>query len=208
MSTRHWGFLGFEATRVTDTASRIVTYTQYRMDFPHFADIAAVRQYRGNYTTDRTDPLSRQETAYNTETLTYPGGSAGSHQTVLPYVSAVTEFHYEGETALGVTRTTNKLSLTDQLPMQLKRTVEVAHDASPSAGGTAWGVAPDYTLSNMQRATANTTTFNNRDDGGRWLIGFPKDVTRIDYAGAAVVANEERRVPMGFDPPSRRFDGR
>jgi hypothetical protein len=39
-STKHWGFLGFYAQRITDEQSGIVSYAQYRMDYPYFGRLA------------------------------------------------------------------------------------------------------------------------------------------------------------------------
>ena len=49
-NTRNWGFLGFHAIRETDVASGIVTYTQYRLDYPFLGRPAQVVRYEGNYT--------------------------------------------------------------------------------------------------------------------------------------------------------------
>ena len=51
-STLNWGFLGFHAIRETDAASDIVTYTQYRLDYPYFGRPARVVRYDGNYRCD------------------------------------------------------------------------------------------------------------------------------------------------------------
>ena len=64
-STRNWGFLGFSATRRTDEASGVSTYTRYRLDFPHFADPAQVVVYHGRYTAGGTaQVLSKRHVAY------------------------------------------------------------------------------------------------------------------------------------------------
>ena len=146
-SERNWGLLGFPATRVADGASGIVTYYQYRLDFPYYAEIAAIRQYDGPYdavsgSADTFDEklLFRQELAYAKESL--------SHGSVLPYIEKAVEFHYEGGEAIGLTQTESTFApFTGDLPTQLTRTTKVAHSETHSGGGTPWGAPPTYALS-------------------------------------------------------------
>ena len=199
MSTRHWGFLGFDAARVTDTESGIVTYYQHRMDFPFFGEVAAVRQYTGVYGKSGTQALSRRETVFAAKTIQHPlKTSSASATTLLPHVAAVTDFLYEGGAALGLTETRNALTLTSGLPTSLTRTVSTAHRATGSGGGTPWGAPPSRTLSGIQRKTVTTTGFTNRAANGKWLIGFANKVERSDHAGAA--AKADRSVHTTFTP--------
>ena len=204
-STRNWGFLGFPATRVTDGASGIVTYYQYRLDFPYYAELATVRQYDGTYdavsgSADTFDEqlLFRQELAYAKESL--------SHGSVLPYVDEAVEFHYEGGKQIGLTRTESTLTLTGGLPTQLTQTTRTVHGETHSGGGTPWGAPPTYTLSEEQRKATTTTKFTNRTSGGKWLIGFAKEVKRSDFAGGSSTAMRERRTTFTHHSSSNRVD--
>ncbi len=204
-STRNWGFLGFPATRVTDGASGIVTYYQYRLDFPYYAELAAVRQYDGVYdavsgSADTFDEklLFRQELAYARESL--------SHGSVLPYVEKTVEFHYEGGKQIGLTQTESSLTLTGGFPTQLTRTTRTAHGETHSGGGTPWGALPTYTLSEEQRKATTTTKFTNRTSGGKWLIGFANEIRRSDFAGGSSTATRERRTTFTHHSSSNRVD--
>ena len=206
-SERNWGFLGFPATRVADGASGIVTYYQYRLDFPYYAEIAAIRQYDGPYdavsgSADTFDEklLFRQELAYAKESL--------SHASVLPYIENAVDFHYEGGEAIGLTQTESTLTLSGGLPTQLAQTTKVAHSETHSGGGTPWGAPPTYALSDEQRKATTTTKFTNRTTGGKWLIGFANEIERSDFAGGSSSATREQRTT--FAPPDeqpRRHDG-
>ena len=204
-SERNWGFLGFPATRVTDAASGIVTYYQYRLDFPYYADVAAVRQYDGPYdavsgSADTFDEklLFRQELAYAKESL--------SHASVLPYIEKAVEFHYEGGEAIGLTQTESTLTLSGGLPTQLAQTTKVAHGETHSGGGTPWGAPPTYALSDEQRKATTTTKFTNRTTGGKWLIGFANEIRRSDFAGGSSSATRERRTTFAHHSTSNRVD--
>ncbi|MDE0223711.1 MAG: Ig-like domain-containing protein [Gammaproteobacteria bacterium] len=204
-STRNWGFLGFPATRVTDGASGIVTYHQYRLDFPYYAELAAVRQYDGTYDAvsgpaDTFDEqlLFSQELAYAKESL--------SHGSVLPYVDEALEFHYEGGKQIGLTQTESALTLTSGVPTQLTQTTRTAHGETHSGGGTPWGAPPTYTLSEEQRKATTTTKFTNRTSGGKWLIGFANEIRRSDFAGGSSTATRERRTTFTHHPSSNRVD--
>ncbi|MCV6603710.1 MAG: hypothetical protein OIF34_00280, partial [Porticoccaceae bacterium] len=59
-STRHWGFLGFFAQRIKDEQSGVVTYAQYRMDYPYFGSVARIHQYNTTYGS-HTETLTRTE---------------------------------------------------------------------------------------------------------------------------------------------------
>ena len=98
-STRNWGFLGFYATRETDAATAVSTYTQYRLDFPHFGRPAAVFQYRGRHGAAGAEVLSKRYTAWSEMDVDYRSSSPAVQATThLAYASATTELVHEGGT--------------------------------------------------------------------------------------------------------------
>ena len=194
-STRNWGELGFHATRVTDEASGVVTYYQYRHDFPYLAEVSAVHQYDGDYGETGTQILSRRETSYATRNIARPTGPGK-----FPYIDAQTEFLYEGGVQIGTVCTTNGVPFKDGLPKRAIRTTVVGHGPAPRANppGSPWGTVQAYTPSGVQRKTVSTVDFSNRTSGGDWLIGFTErsEMTyHKTFAGRA-----ERTVDAEFEP--------
>ena len=147
-SDRRWGFLGFDATRSTDEASGVVTYRRYRMDFPHYGEVAAVYEYDGVYGAS-AEPMYQRVTTYAEKSVRHVGALTGqTAQTTLPRVEKVLEFHYEdGATGpLGATKTAHALSLTTaptlhtgspMVPDDATSTVTVYHTARAPAA--TWG---------------------------------------------------------------------
>ena len=179
-STRNWGYLGFYGSRVTDQQSGIVTYHQYRLDFPHFAEVAATRQYDANFGS-HTELLTRTETRFAALEKTY-----GSKKTYLPYEPTVTSSLLEGGTEIGVVQTSNVPSSLDGngLMTSLDNTTVVAGSKQvASAGGSFWGDVPTYTLSNVKRSVVTAQDFDNDLSGTNWLIGFRDNVATRHYRG-------------------------
>ncbi len=180
-STRNWGYLGFYGSRVTDQQSGIVTYHQYRLDFPHFAEVAATRQYDANFGS-HTELLTRTETRFAALEKTY-----GSKKTYLPYQPTVTSSLLEGGTEIGVVQTSNVPSSLDGngLMTSLDNTTVVAGSKQvASAGGSFWGDVPTYTLSNVKRSVVTAQDFDNDLSGTNWLIGFRDNVVTRHYRGS------------------------
>ena len=177
-STKNWGLLGFDAIRETDSATGVVTYRRYRMDFPHLGEEAEVRQYDGDYGTTGTgvDTLAVVALTHAEKTLTYDNNAT----TKLPYVENQTSFHYEDGTLLGATRTGRTLSVAtrpaEQVVTAMTEVTETASNATLSSGGPSWPSSPT-----VQRKTEVSTTFDNQTGTGDWLIGFGSRVERKDY---------------------------
>ncbi|MYF71276.1 MAG: hypothetical protein F4181_15555, partial [Proteobacteria bacterium] len=182
-STRHWGYLGFYATRETDVESGVVTYTQYRLDYPYFGEIAAVHQYQGTYTSSARI-LSKRVMDHVQKTLTHSGGA----RTVLPYVERSTDWLYEGATTLGVTQRQTTLALSGNLLGSATETVTTGHSVTASGAGTVWGDAPTYTVGGVQRKTVSTVSLENLITANRWLIGFANRVQVAHHKGASATA--------------------
>ena len=183
-STRHWGYLGFFATRQTDVASGVVTYTQYRLDYPYFGEIAAVHQYQGNYTSSARI-LSRRVMDHAHRNLTHLGGA----YSVLPYVQRSTDWHYEGATLLGATQREAALTMPGNLLDAVTETVTIGHGATVSGSGSVWGDAPTYTITGVQRKTVSTVSLDNLTTAGRWLVGFADRVDVAHHKGASATAD-------------------
>ncbi|WHI47348.1 SpvB/TcaC N-terminal domain-containing protein [Microbulbifer sp. VAAF005] len=92
-SDKHWGFLGYTAQRIYDTEANIVTYRQFRKDFPYFGKVARQIQYHNNY--QFGELLTNQRFSYDTLEL-----EAGSSTTYFPYVAQSLDALLEGEKTL------------------------------------------------------------------------------------------------------------
>ncbi len=178
VSTRHWGFLGFYAQRIRDEVSGIVTYAQFRMDYPYFGRIARVHQLDATYGS-HTKTLTRSETAFSQQSIAHSTGT-----TVYPYLNSSIDFIYEGTTQLGARRVGSGLTFSSGFVSQAVTTVEYAKGASAGSSGGAWGDVPTYTLSNLLNTAVSTVAFTNRTTSGQWLINFPNAVTRESWPGA------------------------
>ena len=185
-STLNWGFLGFYAIRETDAESGIVTFTQYRLDYPHFGKPAAVAQYDQEYNTSaETETLWKRHVTYDQKTIRHDS----RNRTDVPHVRFETELIYEGGTRLGATHTKYALDLTsDGYPESLERTTKAGHSVSrrdpPANRGSFWGNSPIFTVDGLQRRTITETDFHNRT-GPHWLIGFVDYVTVKQGTGSA-----------------------
>lgn len=179
-STKHWGFLGFYAQRITDDESGIVTYVQRRMDYPYFGRVARVYQYEADYTTQPT-LMERSEYAYANESISH-----GSNNSLYPYLDSSIDFNYEGTTLLRVSRTNNTISFDNSLIDEVVSKTEIAVSASGGTGSSTWGDVGTFTLGTIKHTAESTVGFDNRYTGGKWLIGFADDVRTERWGGPAV----------------------
>ncbi len=192
MSTRNWGFLGFYAQRITDEASGIVTYRQFRQDYPYYGRVSAVIQYDAIFN-QHTEQLSRQEFRY--------ADQATGVGTDLPYVSESLRFIFEDNVQLGVEQTVNAYAFANGFIDGLTTTARTAATVSETApGGSVWGEVPSYSLSDIQRSSQSALDFLNRTDNGEWLIGFTESVTTRAYRGEAIPANLDRTQSVTMSP--------
>ena len=183
-STLNWGFLGFYAIRETDAESGIATYTQYRLDYPHFGKPAAVAQYDGEYTSS-AETLWKRYVTYDKKTIRHDS----RNRTDVPHVRFETELIYERGTRLGATQTRYTLPpFTNGFPESLERTTKAGHSVTqrdpPANRGSFWGNSPMFTVGGLQRRTVTETDFHNRT-GTHWLIGFVDYVTVKQGTGSA-----------------------
>ena len=177
-NTRNWGFLGFHAIRETDEASGIVTYTQYRLDYPYFGRPAQVVRYDGNYTSTKT-PLSKRAVRYAEKTVSHTGSTV---TTTLPYAEETMRWLHEGTSTLGAVQTTEALTLDAGLVSRVVRETRTGHRATGDGdGGSDWGAGASHTLRDVQRTTQRTLSFDN--DETDWVLGFVDDIDVKHYDG-------------------------
>ena len=99
-SSNNWGAVGFAAIRKTDVASGLTTYTQYRLDFPHYGRPSAVIVYDGPFHED-AQPLERSFVAYDAQPITH-----GMARVLRPYALSNTKFFSENGVLRGVLQET------------------------------------------------------------------------------------------------------
>ena len=195
-STLNWGFLGFYAIRETDAQSGIVTYTQYRLDYPHFGKPARVSRYDGEYGAS-PETLWERHVTYENNRIRH----ASRNRTDLPQVRFETDLIYEGGTQLGATHTKYALELTsDGYPETLERTTKAGHSVTPRDPppnrDSFWGNSRMFTVEGLQRRTITETVFRNRT-GTHWLIGFADYVTVKQGTGSAERTIKTDPAPYG-----------
>ena len=192
----NWGFLGFYAIRETDAESGIVTYTQYRLDYPHFGKPARVSRYDGEYGTS-PETLWERYVTYENNRIRH----ASRNRTDLPQVRFETDLIHEGGTQLGATHTKYALELTsDGYPETLERTTKAGHSVTPRDPppnrDRFWGNSRMFTVDGLQRRTITETVFRNRT-GTHWLIGFADYVTVRQGTGSAERTIKTDPAPYG-----------
>ena len=193
-STRNWGFLGFYATRETDGASGVSTYTQYRLDFPHFGSPAAVVVSKGTHGSSGAEVLSKRYFAYAKQTVTH-GSGADAATTGLPYAASETAVVYEGGTKLGAVQTqTAEPTVSGTAVSGTVRTTTAGHTVDSGTPGTVWGDAGTHTVGGVQRKTKTTTAYNNVDTATAWLAGFPSSVTAEHFEGTSRSAMRTQKL--------------
>ncbi|WP_444942015.1 RHS repeat-associated core domain-containing protein [Microbulbifer sp. ZKSA004] len=188
-SDLNWGFLGYSAQRIYDEEADIVTYRQFRQDFPYFGKVARQVQYHGSY--QFGELLTQQRFSYDLLAL-----STGYGTTYIPYVSQSLNAILEGGQILGYTLNDNTLQLeTDDNygdlhsgSVNIKRAVEsVQIDDTQSV----WGVAKPVTeYGNVERSVERTTLLDNRTDGS-WLIGFISAQEQRHFRGEVTGAPDQ-----------------
>ncbi len=194
VSSKNWGFLGFFAQRITDMQSGVVTYRQFRMDEPHFIQIAAEHQYDNTFG-NHTETYSKIEHQYSTETFTHSNNATTQH----PYRSSTIEHQYENNVVLGYVKTEVSNQYSGNLLSQSITTRSHAHSATSTGGGGYWGDTPSYGLSGVQRTTLQEQNFQNRV-GSQWLVGFISELEEFFYRGTAISTNLDRSTRFTFTP--------
>ena len=164
--------------------AQCVTYTQYRLDYPHFGKPAAVAQYDREYSAS-AETLWERYVTYENNRIRH----ASRNRTDLPQVRFETDLIYEGGPQLGATHTKYALELTsDGYPETLERTTKAGHSVTPRDPppnrDSFWGNSRTFTVDGLQRRAITETVFRNRT-GTHWLIGFADYVTVRQGTGSA-----------------------
>jgi len=181
-STKNWGYLGFYGTRITDEQSGIVTYHQYRLDFPYFAETVATKQFDGVYGS-HTEVLTDVEVYFDSKTHSWGAGRT----TYLPYRKSAVAALIEDGTTMGYTLETNTLNMSASLVSSTTNVASVGSGRSVStAAGSVWGQTAEYSLTSVLRSAETTQTLDNVTTSGDWLIGFASSVTEKLYPGEAI----------------------
>ena len=150
MSTRNWGFLGFYAKRMTHEATGIVTYYQYRLDFPHFAKQSAEYRYNGRYG-QHSEVISKREIQYAAYVIDH-----GKATTVWPYVRSETAFLYSQGVLKEVVQRRDVPTFEDGMAKEMMRSAELGRGVQTSGGGAFWGDVPNHTLTGVRRQDQRT----------------------------------------------------
>ena len=202
-STANWGFLGFPATRVTDSTNNVVVYRQFRMDAPHFGALAAEYRYHRAYGDASRKTLSKRLVEYAEATFAH-----GTATTRLPHRRRETVVHYENGVALGATRTEWGRAHAGNLPTRATSTVTVGTGSLGTlAAGSAWGAVPAYSFTAKKREWKTTADLENRTLGASWLVGFVCQSAEEHFKDGSATADRKRwttRVPRanGMEPAS------
>ncbi|UHQ55339.1 RHS repeat-associated core domain-containing protein [Microbulbifer sp. YPW16] len=201
MSKKHWGFLGYYAQRVYDTASGIATYRQFRLDFPHFGKTARLHQYMG-YFLAHNQTLTKQYFRYGDLSL-----SVNGKNTHFPFLEESLETVYEGDQTLGYLYSRNSFTkdifaLSDgtsageliDSSTQIQKTLT---GASVPSSQSYWGEIQSISGSGALRSKKKITGFMNRTSP--WLIGFTELEDVSHYKGDTTIAPD--RVQTAFAVP-------
>jgi RHS repeat-associated protein len=187
-STKNWGFLGFYGTRIKDDDTGVVTYNQYRYDFPHFADVVEIHQYDGLYT--GTNELLTKTVIERSDAIIEHGAF---DDTYLPYVSTSTSFVIEGGTVLGAAETTHTLLFdsSDFVTDWDSETIVGDTVTGPTGEGDFWGDVGTYSLSIIKRSVTTDRHFDDETGGTDWLVGFQTESLTSHYPGASTGSSDQ-----------------
>ncbi|WP_157954004.1 RHS repeat-associated core domain-containing protein [Microbulbifer sp. A4B17] len=195
-STKNWGFLGYTAQRIYDTEAEIVTYRQYRKDFPYLGKMARQVQYHINYFGEL---LTSQRFSHDALEL-----AAGSSTTYVPYVAQSLSTIVEGGENIGYTltdsvpQTTSYGDLGDLVSGNLS-TTRIVGGVQFSDAQSVWGeVLPVTSYSDTQRSVESATLLENRVSG-QWLIGFASAQEQRHFSGD-VAGKADQEVSSTMTP--------
>ncbi|WP_444923822.1 RHS repeat-associated core domain-containing protein [Microbulbifer sp. DLAB2-AF] len=180
-SDKGWGFLGYHAQRIWDPQAKIVTYRQFRQDFPYFGKVARQVQYFDNY--EFGELLTNQRFSYDALEL-----SAGDSKTYYPYLAQSLDTQLEGGQTLGYVVSDNApeaISYGDagDLLSGSVSTSRVMKTVQINDSQSVWGeVLPASNYGDTQRSVESTTLLENRVSGN-WLIGFPSAQEQRHFSG-------------------------
>jgi RHS repeat-associated protein len=180
VSSQNWGFLGYYAQKAHDQQSDIVTYRQFRLDFPHFGETARVQQYLGN-SDDYLQKLSDQKFRFGETALAVNGNT-----TYYTYPAESLETVYEQDQVIGYRYNSSNYSKsapgsTGEILDSGTRTQKVVTEASVSDAQTFWGEVQTISTSGVVRSQKAVTSYLNRTSP--WLVGFVEAQEVSDFNG-------------------------
>ncbi|MFD1215711.1 RHS repeat-associated core domain-containing protein [Microbulbifer celer] len=191
VSENHWGFLGYYAQKIADAETGVVTYKQFRSDFPYIGKVARIEQYEGNYD-DNLQRLTAQQFHYQSLSLDVVGGS-----TLYPFVKQKLQVQLENNEVIGYVAeetdlTTELISGYGELIDGEVHTKVYAQDAQVSAPGSTWGDVSVTSFSEVERTTESVFTLDNRVSP--WIVGFVSGKAVNHYDGASDLAPDRSQI--------------
>ncbi len=191
VSNNHWGFLGYYAQKIADDETGIVTYKQFRSDFPYMGKVARIEQYEGNFD-DSLQILTSQQFHHQSLTLDVEAGV-----TLYPFVKQKLQTQIEGNEVIGYIA--EETSLTKEAKAGYGEFVDgevhrkiYSKNAQFNADQGAWGDVQLATLSGVERTTESVFTLNNRVLP--WVIGFVSGKAVNHYDGTSDIAHDRSQV--------------
>lgn len=180
ISDNHWGFLGYYAQKIHDVETGVVTYKQFRQDFPYFGKVTRLQQYEGNYD-DNLQLLTQERFLHQAETL-----DVGSGSTYYPYLQQKLQTILEGNQVIGYRLDAKELGKGSygsfgELPSGEIHTTKFAASADFSTGQSYWGEVSSAAMSGIKRSTETAITFDNRTNP--WVVGFVSGRETSHYDG-------------------------
>ncbi|WKD50719.1 RHS repeat-associated core domain-containing protein [Microbulbifer spongiae] len=177
VSNNRRGFLGYHAQRVHDLSSNIVTYRQFRLDYPYTGRIAREVQYAGVYP-GSNELLAKRQLRYGNLDL-----SAGLNSTKYIYVKQSLDWVIENGQTLGYnfyTHLPQKANYGDhgELVGNMVKTARFALSATVPADQDFWGEVKSISVTGIKRSQETITTYSNSTSD--WLISF-KEAEQVSH---------------------------
>lgn len=180
VSDRNWGFLGYYAQRIRDVPSNIVTYQQYRMDFPFYTQLSRQQQYEGDLTL-ASQTLGFSQIKRESLTLNMPNGAV----TYFPYISEAVGSVFEQNQIIGYTFSESSFDTESttfgEVLLSSSSVQKVVTSGALNNSQSFWGDVKPLSISEVSRSTRTDTLFENLDDS--WLIGFAVEQNQQQFQG-------------------------
>ncbi|MFS1523856.1 RHS repeat-associated core domain-containing protein [Microbulbifer sp. 2304DJ12-6] len=185
ISTQRRGFLGYYAQRIHDTSSDIVTYRQFRLDYPYIGNVAREVQYIGLYP-GSGEILSKSQNRFGSLDL-----STGQNSSKSIYVKQSLEWVFESGQTLGYKfsiNTPQKASYGDygELISSMTKTGRFGLNANAPTDQNFWGEVKPVSVTGIKRSVEALTSFENNTTD--WVIGFKEAEQLSQYDGPLSVA--------------------
>ncbi|MFS1525698.1 RHS repeat-associated core domain-containing protein [Microbulbifer sp. 2304DJ12-6] len=177
VSKNRRGFLGYSAQRIHDRSANIVTYRQFRLDYPFIGRVAREMQYVGLYPAS-SEMLAKRQLRYGNLDL-----SIGVNSTKYVYIKQSLEWILENGQTLGYkfsTNTPQKAAYGNdgELIQNLVKADRYALSANAPTGQNFWGDVQPVSVTGIRRSIENIITYNNRP--ADWLLSF-KEAEQVSY---------------------------